>query len=95
MRARRIDDNQTEIVQALRAIGATVAITSAQGHGFPDLCVGIFKRTYLLEVKNPNQPKSAQALTAEEAIWHNEWKGQVAIVRNVTEAIEAIQPNRK
>ena len=50
-----------------------------------------FKRNYFFEVKNPDQPKSAQALTAEEAIWHNEWKGQVTIVRTVEEALQAIK----
>ena len=88
--AARVDDNQSKIVEALRSIGATVQILSGVGHGCPDLAVGIFKRTFLLEVKDGNKSPSQQALTPEEAIWHNEWKGHVAVVRNVTEAIEAI-----
>ena len=36
----RKDANQTQIVDALRGVGATVAITSMLGHGFPDLVVG-------------------------------------------------------
>jgi hypothetical protein len=90
MRARKIDQNQTEIVEALRQVGATVQILSAVGQGCPDICAGIFHRNYFMEIKNPDQPKSAQALTAEEAIWHNEWKGQVAIVRSPEEAIAAL-----
>ena len=91
MRAKRTDMNQEKIVEALRSIGATVLILSGVGQGCPDIAVGIFKRNYFMEIKNPDQPKSAQALTAEEAIFHNGWKGQVAIVRTVEEALEAIK----
>ncbi len=38
-RAARIDDNQREIVEALRKAGATVRITAQLGDGFPDLLV--------------------------------------------------------
>ena len=88
--AHKVDSNQAKIVSALRAIGATVTILSAVGKGCPDLCVGIFRRNYLLEVKDGDKPPSAQAMTSEEAIWHNEWKGQAAIVRNVKEALAAV-----
>jgi hypothetical protein len=91
MIARKTDDNQSKIVEALRSIGATVQILSAVGHGCPDIAVGIFRRNYFFEIKNPDQPKSAQSLTADEAIWHNGWKGRVAIIRNVEEALEAIK----
>jgi hypothetical protein len=89
--AARVDDNQAQIVSALRQVGATVLVMSQLGHGAPDLAVGIFKRNFFLEVKNPDQPKSNQALTAEEAIFHSEWKGQVDIVHNVDEAIAALK----
>ena len=95
MRARKVDDNQGKIVEALRRCGATVQILSGVGAGCPDILAGIFKRNFLLEIKNPDQPKSAQVLTADEAIWHNEWKGQVAVVRSVEEAVAAINPNSK
>jgi hypothetical protein len=89
--AHKVDDNQSKIVEGLRSIGATVQLLSGVGKGCPDLLVGIFKRNYCFEIKNPDQPKSTQALTSEEAIWHNEWKGQIAIVRTVEEALEAIK----
>lgn len=90
--AHRVDDNQQKIVEALRSVGATVQILSAVGKGCPDLLVGIFKRNFLMEVKDGEKPLSAQSLTADEAIWHNEWKGQVAVVSNVDEALAAIKP---
>lgn len=89
--AHKVDDNQSKIVEALRSVGATVQILSGVGRGCPDLLVGIFRRNWLMEIKDGDKPRSAQALTAEEAIWHSEWKGQVAIVRNVDEALAAIK----
>jgi hypothetical protein len=89
MRAHKVDENQAKIVAALRRVGATVLVMSELGHGAPDLAVGIFKRTFFLEVKNPDQPKSAQSLTADEAIFADSWKGHYAIVRTPEEAIRA------
>lgn len=91
-RAARTDDNQTEIVSALRRAGATVQSLAGVGHGCPDLLAGIFGRNFLLEVKNSDQPPSKQALTGDELVWHDAWKGKVAIVRTTEEAIAAINP---
>lgn len=88
--AARTDDNQTEIVKALRAVGATVQSIAAVGKGCPDLLIGINGRNFLIEVKNQNQPPSRQALTTDELLWHNEWKGKVEIVNNVKQALAAI-----
>ena len=82
---RRVDANQREIVAALRQIGASVCITSSLGGGFPDLAVGWRGRTYLMEVKVP--PVS---LTTNEEGFQLAWRGQVAIVTNVEEALEVI-----
>jgi hypothetical protein len=90
MRARRIDDNQSQIVKALRAVGCSVTSTAAMGEGFPDLAVGIHGKTYLMEVKDGDKPPSRQLLTTDELLWHNEWRGQVAIVTNVREALAVI-----
>ena len=39
-RAAKIDDNQNELVALIRAMGVSVAITSAAHDGFTDLVVG-------------------------------------------------------
>ena len=90
-RAARVDDNQAEIVSALRQVGATVQVLSGVGQGCPDLLVGIFHRNFLFEVKDGNKSPSRQALTAEEAIWHNEWKGKVVIVTSAEEAVAQLK----
>lgn len=89
-RAARVDENQSTIVSALRAVGATVTPTHAAGEGFPDLCVGYQGSNYLLEVKDGNKPPSKRRLTDPQIEWHRDWRGQRAVVNNATEALEAI-----
>ena len=89
-RARRTDINQQAIVTALRQWGASVAVTSAIGGGFPDLVVGVNGVNVLLEVKRPHPP-SAGALTDDEDRWHAGWQGQVAVVRSPEHAISVCE----
>ena len=90
-RAARVDDNQTEIVDALRAIGATVRVVT-QGGGLPDLMVGFRGQTVLMEVKDGKKPPSARALTPAEQKFFDEWRGGLLIVVNsVDEAIAALK----
>lgn len=74
-RAAKIDANQTRIVDALRAGGATVFITSAVGDGFPDLVVGYCGETFLIEVKDGAKAPSRRRLTADQERFHGAWTG--------------------
>ena len=49
-RASRRDENEKEIVEALRAVGATVYLLNEPC----DLLVGYHNQTILMELKNPN-----------------------------------------
>lgn len=89
-RAAKVDDNQAEIVAALRKIGASVQPLHAVGQGCPDLLVGWRGITSLLEVKDGKKPPSARKLTPDQEKWHAAWMGQVTVVETVSEAIEAI-----
>jgi len=85
-----VDENQSDIVAALRAIGATVRVIS-QGDGIPDLLVGFMGKTILLEVKDGKKPPSARKLTPAEQKFFDEWRGgSLAIVNTVDEAIAAV-----
>lgn len=55
-RAKRVDGNQPEIVDALREADCIVDITSGQGDGFPDLVVWRRRdgRVFTVEVKMPD-----------------------------------------
>ncbi len=87
---RKKDDNQDEIVAALREAGASVAITSAVHKGFPDLVVGFNGRTFLLEVKDGSKVASAQKLTPDQVRFFADWKGHAVVVRSVEDALAAI-----
>ena len=87
---RRTDANQKEIVGALRQIGATVQILSDVGSGCPDILVGFRGSNYALEIKDGEKIPSKQRLTPAEAVWHSTWRGQVAIVKSIGEAIRVV-----
>lgn len=84
-RAAKVDANQAEIVRGLRAFGASVQSLAPMGEGVPDLLCGKNGQTYLLEVKT-----AAGKLTADETQWIDGWRGQVAVVRTLDEALAAI-----
>ena len=92
MTYKRVDDNQTQVVKALRAEGWTVTHLHAVGKGCPDLLVGVtrfnVKYNFLLEVKDGSK---AWKLTPDQVIWHYNWKGQVAVVTSPEQAVELIK----
>ncbi len=83
--AAKVDSNQTEIVEALRGIGASVCVTSAVGQGFPDLTVGFRGSTFLIELKTPTGK-----MTKDQMCFIESWRGHYSIVRSVEQAIDAI-----
>lgn len=89
-RAARVDSNQSEVTKALRKIGCSVQLLHSVGKGCPDILVGYKGNNYLLEIKDGEKPESARKLTAEQTIWHFDWKGQVAVVTSPQEAIDKI-----
>ena len=91
-RAARIDDNQNEIVSALRKAGATVRVIT-QGDGLPDLLVGFGGRTVLMEVKDGKKVPSAQKLTSAEQKFHDEWRGgSLVVVNSIEAALQSLRP---
>ena len=86
-RARK-DGNQDLIVKDLRNMGASVAITSQLGGGYPDLTVGWCGKTYLMEVKDPTQVPSKRKLTPDEEKWHKAWAGHVSVIETTLDALK-------
>jgi hypothetical protein len=87
----KIDDNQHDIVKALRKAGATVQSLAAIGDGCPDLLVGICGRTVLMEIKDGSKPPSKQALTPEQLKWHGAWQGgTLQVVNDVEGALRVV-----
>ena len=89
-RACAVDANQTAIVKALRAAGATVAVTSAVGKGFPDIIAGYQGVNYLMEIKDGSKPPSARPLTADQITLHAKWRGLIFVVLSIDEALKII-----
>jgi hypothetical protein len=87
MCARRVDDNQKEIVQAARQMGASVLPIHELGKGAPDLLIGWRGKNYLVEAKDGNKSPSRRKLTEDEEFFHTTWRGQVVIINSVSEII--------
>lgn len=86
---RRTDRNQTEIVKALRRVGALVWIIASPC----DLLVGFLGRFLTMEVKDGAKPPSARRLTKAEVEYELLCRAARLphyIVTNVEEALEAL-----
>ncbi len=84
----KIDANQSSIVAALRAAGATVTILAGVGCGCPDLLVGWHDHNLLIEVKNLKG--AGDRLTDAQVEWIKRWGGQVAVVYNEQDALAVL-----
>ena len=92
-RAARVDANQAEIVEALRAAGVSVLVLSQLGRGTPDLLLGTHMGNLLLEVKDGAKPPSARKLTPDEERFFSTWRGPKAVVHSTATAFEALTAN--
>ena len=80
--AKKVDANQPEIVEALRAIGYTVTLTHRLGAGFPDILVTRNDSivALLVEIKVPSAYKrKGRGLTTAEAIFRASYPGPYII----------------
>jgi hypothetical protein len=91
-RAAKTDENQAEIVSALRLVGCSVLPLHAVGKGCPDLLVASapYGEMVLLEIKDGNKPPSKRTLTPDQVAFHAAWRGRIVVVCNVREAMEAV-----
>lgn len=90
-RAAKTDANQAEIVAALRAAGCAVQSLAAVGSGVPDILWSRNGRIGLMEIKDGKKSPSGRKLTTDQEEWHRDWKGPIAIVESVEQALEAIK----
>lgn len=89
--AAKIDKNQTEVVAALRKVGASVQSLASIGKGCPDLLVGFQGTLYLMEVKDGENVPSKQLLTDDQKKWHENWTGSpVYVVRSIDGALKIL-----
>jgi len=85
-RAAKVDTNQTEIVDALRAVGAVVTSIHRHGYGVPDILVSYRGVWYLMEIKTT----TGKLTPAENEFIERHHNATVNVVRYVDDALEAI-----
>lgn len=83
--AKKVDKNQGEIVETLRAAGVSVHSTAGIGKGFPDLVAAKGPDTWLIEVKGLKGK-----LTDDQVKFIGEWRGVVHIVRTPEDALQLV-----
>ena len=82
--AKKVDDNQAEIIEALEQIGCEVEpITGCKGMN--DLLVALAGRVFLLEVKNPD---GKNIVDEDQEKFHARFP--VTVVRSIEEALEVV-----
>lgn len=87
----RVDDNQPEIVRALRKVGATVESMANLGCGLPDILVGFQGETHLMEIKDGAKPPSKRKLTKDEEKFFGNWRGgSLSVVESIEDAMAVI-----
>lgn len=88
MRAKRVDQNQKDVVKALRGMGVSVFHLHEVGKGCPDLLCGINNKTFLVEVKADEKA----TFTPAQIEFQKAWKGEPVVrINNVDEAIAFIK----
>ena len=91
----KVDANQAQIVKYLRNAGATVQSIASIGSGCPDIIVGYRGKNWLFEIKDGSKSPSQRKLTSDEELWHEIWRGQVAVVNHAMQALEIIGAVKK
>lgn len=56
--AHKVDANQSDVVDALRRVGAIIEVTSSAGGGFPDLVVGLRGDVYSVNIEGVKHVQS-------------------------------------
>jgi Holliday junction resolvase len=84
MRAKRVDNNQAEIVKALRQAGWHCTDLSAVGGGVPDLLVTQFGQAHLIEIKTDERK---YYFTPAQLDYQQQCKANIFVVKSVDEVI--------
>tara|TARA_Y100000590_G_scaffold20974_2_gene24394 strand:+ start:7899 stop:8180 length:282 start_codon:yes stop_codon:yes gene_type:complete len=85
--ARKVDDNQAEIVAALRRGNHQVVTMNTLPAGFPDLIVCRAGYCHFVEVKAIKGGR----ITPAQYDFHQDWQGPpIKVVKTIDEAFEAV-----
>lgn len=87
--AKKVDQNQSSIVEALRKMGASVVSLHEHGGGVPDLLVGMLRQNYLIEIKTEKG-----TFTRDQVDFYEKWRGSVVVLRSVDDAVKWVSSIR-
>jgi hypothetical protein len=88
--AARTDSNQSEIVEAMRDMGAVVTFMHQLGKGVADLLVSWRQQWFVMEVKASPREK----LTPDQIEWIGRQRAAVVIITSPDEAVRFLQAVR-
>jgi Holliday junction resolvase len=92
MYAKRVDENQSEIVKTFKNLGCSVVDLSRVGRGCPDLAVGINGITVFVEIKRDAKAK----YTEHQVEWMAAWRGgTVARIDSVDAVVRLVNTCNK
>src|SRR5271166_5520248 len=93
--ANRVDQNQAEIIEALRRVGCTVQLLTRVGAGCPDVLVArgghmlhgemVGGQLWLMEIKT-----DGGTLNAAQIQWRQNWACRVHTVRSIDAALSIV-----
>lgn len=83
----RADANQPEIVRTFRQLGYSVEHAHAVGKGFPDIAVGKFDLTWIVEIKDGSKIPSARQFTPRQREFNFQWRGNRCVISSIEEVI--------
>jgi hypothetical protein len=83
--AAKIDANQTQVVSALRAAGASVQSLAPIGKGCPDILAAFQGSMFLFEIKREKGKTNDL-----QKRWHIQWNAPVHVVYSPDEALRVI-----
>lgn len=86
----RTDSNHTQVISAMRQMGATVTSLASLGKGVPDILVSYRGGWKLCEIKDGSKPPCQRKLTHDESKWINNQKAPVYLIESVQDAIDLI-----
>lgn len=81
--AKKVDNNQSEIVNTFKQLGYAVLDLSAVGLGIPDLLISKAKVNYLVEIKTDKGK-----LTEPQQEFIKNWNADIYVIRSIDEAIK-------
>lgn len=82
MRAKRQDNNQSEIAEQAKALGISYQSLHEIGKGCPDAIFGYAGINLFVEIKDGKND-----LNDLQIEYHKEWKGQIVTIRNTNDLV--------